>query len=167
MAITFMEGDIREGIYVPGSYSVEYTATRTGNAVEYVFTFLIWVDNAYAPGYGQADIICEVDGDRKTTSIGAHQGNARKTLSFTVIGGSVHDSTKPAYCKITGAGDKVRGEKTGTVIFPAGGITDIPVYVNPAGMVYQAEKAYANVPGVGVKEVAVYANVGGEIKEFI
>ncbi len=51
--------------------------------------------------------------------------------------------------------------------FTAPAILNIPLFANSAGTVYQVEKAYANVSGVGVKEVTVYANVGGEIKEFI
>lgn len=42
---------------------------------------------------------------------------------------------------------------------------NIPVFVNKDGVIYQVEKAYANVGGV-IKECTVYANVGGVIKEF-
>lgn len=43
---------------------------------------------------------------------------------------------------------------------------NIPVFTNSNGTVYQVEKAYANIPGVGVKEVTVYTNVGGTIYEL-
>ena len=42
---------------------------------------------------------------------------------------------------------------------------NIPVFVNKDGVIYQVEKAYANVGGT-IKECTVYANVDGVIKEF-
>ena len=43
---------------------------------------------------------------------------------------------------------------------------NIPVYVNVGGTIHQVEKAYVNVSGT-IKEVTVYANVGGSIKTLV
>lgn len=44
---------------------------------------------------------------------------------------------------------------------------NIPLFANVGGVIRQAEKAYANIPNVGVREVTVYTNVGGAIKPIL
>lgn len=43
---------------------------------------------------------------------------------------------------------------------------NIPVFANINGNIQQMEKAYANIPNVGVKEVTIFVNVGGHIYEL-
>ena len=229
--IAIFSGKKYDGVEV-GSYEAKYTYERKGNYVRYILTATTTVKGGYGEGYGYSKVTWTVNGITATGQILMHSGSASIDLTVDVYGGTTTESTKAAYCEMTGC-----NSKNITVTFPAGGTytvtfnanggstptasktvaygstygtlptptrsgyaflgwftdsiagtqvtdsttvnlsdnqtlyahwlkTNIPVYVNPGDGVYEVEKAYANIPNIGVREGTVYVNVGGTIYEL-